>query len=319
MEILQQGSTGDAVRSLQRKLNKVLDLNLIVDGRFGTATVRAVRQYQTSVDQLVVDGIAGPNTMASLNRLYAQYADQFQMLGRGKFVVFVDAGHGGRNRTGRYVTPGKRWYHDGAELHHGGDYYEGVENRIIAERFIERCTALGIHCIRTYHPWKDTPLSARSELVRSYLEQGYSGYLHSFHSNAISRKNTPEKLEATRGFMVFTTSGNTFSDQIATQHFEHVRNETSNDWQYRKQTRDGDVDFEVNFQLLRETDMGEFALFGAILEEWGFHTSRADTTDWITSSRGRASRVEAAVRTAQWVRGQFHQYKKPDTTASGFL
>lgn len=305
MEILKQGSTGDSVRDLQRKLNKVLDANLVVDGQFGPATVRAVRMYQGRINKLVVDGIVGPQTMTSINRFYAQYAAQCDQIYAGKFAVFVDAGHGGIDDSGRYVTPGKRAHHEGVHLHDElGNYYEGHENRIVAAMFMAACADVGIPCIPIHHPYKDTPLGTRSELVTSYMRRGYAGYLHSFHSNAISSKNSPEKLESTKGYMVFSALGNNFSDQIAAKQFENVKAATNNEWVYRTQMHpDGDVDYEVNFQILRETDLVDFSFFGAILSEWGFHTSKEDTLRNIIGRR--AQRVEAALETAKWVHDQW--------------
>lgn len=304
MATLRKGDRGAAVRTLQLRLRNVLNRNLVVDGDFGAATERAVRLFQDLYD-LTVDGIAGSRTQAKLEQVYkTMFLNNSGLLHftERRFVVFVDAGHGGIDAQGRYVTPGKRARHNGVELHEDGNYYEGYENRIVAEAFIEACTDAGIMCVRTYHPWKDTPLAERSELVRSWLRRGYIGYLHSFHSNAISSSNTPDKLESTRGFMVFNTLGDNYSDKIATQHFTHVREETQNNWTYRTQTsQDGDVDYEVNFQILRETDLDEFAFFGAILDEWGFHTSRTDAL-YISDPRNRKRRVSACVRTAKWVK-----------------
>lgn len=304
MATLRKGDRGSAVRTLQNHLRKVLNRTISVDGDFGPATERAVRLFQSLYD-LHVDGIAGSQTQAKLKQVYeALFMNNSGLLHftERRFVVFVDAGHGGINDQGTYVTPGKRARHAGVELHEDGHYYEGYENRIVAEAFIEACTEAGIQCVRTYHPWRDTPLSDRSDLVRGWLRRGYYGYLHSFHSNAISSRNTPDKLEATRGFMVFNTLGDNFSDEIATQHFTHVREETNNAWTYRTQTsRDGDVDYEVNFQILRETDLSEFPFFGSILDEWGFHTSRTDTL-YITNAQNRKRRVAACIRTAKWVK-----------------
>ena len=306
-QLIKEGSAGQDVRDLQRKLNTVLGLGLTIDGQFGPATTRAVRMYQTSIDELVVDGVVGPQTMASIERLYAQYADQCDKIYKGKFAVFVDAGHGGLDDNGRYVTPGKRANHGGIHLHdERGNYYEGHENRIVAAMFMNACADAGIPCIPIYHPYKDKPLGTRSELVTSYVRRGYAGYLHSFHSNAISSKNSAEKLESTKGYMVFSTLGNNFSDQIATKQFENVKAATNNEWTYRTQMHpDGDVDYEVNFQILRETDLVDFPFFGAILSEWGFHTSKDDTLRNIIGRRGQ--RVEAALETAKWV---YEQWKK---------
>jgi len=65
--ILQQGSSGAAVRELQH----LLDLAgrrppLVEDGDFGPATDAAVRWFQR-LHGLVVDGIAGPATLAALH------------------------------------------------------------------------------------------------------------------------------------------------------------------------------------------------------------------------------------------------------------
>lgn len=287
------------MRELQRKLNKILNLGLTIDGHFGDHTLRAVRQYQGKIEELKVDGIVGSKTWASINRVYAQHADQSAKIYHGKFAVFVDAGHGGLDDKGRYVTSGKRWRHEGVTLHDiNGNYYEGHENRIIAAMFMEACADAGIPCIPIYHPWKDTPLRTRSELVTSYVHRGYSGYVHSFHSNAISKDNTPEKLEATKGFMVFTGLGNNFSDQIAGQHFENVKIATDGEWIYRSSGDATGPDYDQNFQILRETDLEDFPVFGAILEEWGFHTSKDDTVRNIIGRREQ--RVKAAVETAKW-------------------
>ena len=284
-QLIKQGSTGQSVRELQRKLNTVLGANLVVDGQFGPATTRAVRMYQTSIDELVVDGIVGPQTMDSINRVYAKKADQSQGLGNGQFVIFVDAGHGGLDAQGRYVTAGKRYYHEGI-----GDYYEGVKNREFAERFIRACTDLNIPCIRTYHPWKDTKLSKRMAIVEDWLKQGFSGYLHSFHSDAVSSDYSDELRERTRGATVYTI-GTEFSQMIAKEHMHNIRSATNSEWTYRG-VKDG------NFQLLRDTDTGEWEFFGAILEEWGFHTSKADVSKYLLNSKGDEMRLHAAVETA---------------------
>lgn len=302
---MKRGDKGPEVKTLQYKLKKVLNRSLSIDGDYGPATEKAVRLFQ-SLYGLFVDGHAGRLTNGKLSKVYdAMFKKNSELLhfGKKRFVVFVDAGHGGIDEGGQYVTPGKRAYHKGEKMHERGHYYEGFENRLIAEAFIEACTNVGIMCVRTYHPYKDTPLSTRTEMIRSWLRRGYYGYLHSFHSNAISSKNSEAKLDATRGYMVFNTRGNNFSDRIANQHFKHVKEVMGEEnWTYREQSkRDGDADFEVNFQILRETDLQEFYWFGAILDEWGFHTSKTDTK-FIIDPENRTRRVIACLKTAQWVK-----------------
>jgi peptidoglycan hydrolase-like protein with peptidoglycan-binding domain len=58
---LETGSTGEAVRALQRQLNEKRGSGLKVDGVYGTATRRAVRGFQKHM-RLIQNGIAGPLT-----------------------------------------------------------------------------------------------------------------------------------------------------------------------------------------------------------------------------------------------------------------
>lgn len=309
---IKKGHKGKVVKIIQRKLNLLLSSKLIVDGDFGAKTKEAILIFQRLYN-LPLTGMLDSKTSQKLNRIYANKKNKNSQLlhfGKPRFVIFVDAGHGGIADDGRYVTPGKRAHHNGCTLHQNGYYYEGFENRLVAEHFIEACTQNGIMCIRTYHPHRDTKLSERAEIVRSYLRRGYYGYLHSFHSNAISSKNKPQRLDTTRGFMVFNTTGNNFSDTIATKHFEAVKMLTNEEWIYREQSyKDGDPDFEVNFQILRETDLEEFEFFGSILEEWGFHSSKTDA-QLIVSDRMRSSRVAAALTTAFWVKEHLNELRK---------
>lgn len=62
--ILRQGSSGDAVRTLQENLNKQ-GANIEVDGVYGSLTVAAVKAYQTK-SGYTVDGIAGSQTLGGL-------------------------------------------------------------------------------------------------------------------------------------------------------------------------------------------------------------------------------------------------------------
>ncbi len=62
---LRQGSTGDAVKSLQSFLNSILHLTLVTDGKLGPKTILAIKQYQ-STHGLVPDGVVGPKTKASM-------------------------------------------------------------------------------------------------------------------------------------------------------------------------------------------------------------------------------------------------------------
>ena len=78
---LKRGSKGNKVKELQTKLNKVGN-NLVVDGSFGSATEKAVKEFQKKYN-LTVDGIAGPNTIKKLDEVIASKAVATATLKKG--------------------------------------------------------------------------------------------------------------------------------------------------------------------------------------------------------------------------------------------
>ena len=62
---LRPDDEGERVRQLQEDLVALGYSTGGIDGKYGPATERAVREFQTSSD-LVVDGVAGPATLAAL-------------------------------------------------------------------------------------------------------------------------------------------------------------------------------------------------------------------------------------------------------------
>ena len=65
---LRYGDTGSDVKKLQRCLNEIMDAKLVVDGKFGPATLSAVRKFQDKY-KLEVDGTVGPKTRAKIKAL----------------------------------------------------------------------------------------------------------------------------------------------------------------------------------------------------------------------------------------------------------
>ncbi|WP_026691559.1 peptidoglycan-binding protein [Alteribacter aurantiacus] len=64
--LLRQGSSGDAVKLLQEKLKDLGYFTASANGSFQASTRDAVRKYQEA-NRLLVDGIAGPQTIRHLN------------------------------------------------------------------------------------------------------------------------------------------------------------------------------------------------------------------------------------------------------------
>jgi hypothetical protein len=58
---LRQGSTGPAVKELQRFLNNNLNLGLVLDGKLGPKTIAVIKIWQAN-HGLVADGLVGPKT-----------------------------------------------------------------------------------------------------------------------------------------------------------------------------------------------------------------------------------------------------------------
>lgn len=60
-----RGSSGEAVKAVQRELRRRGDTAMVIDGIFGTGTERAVKAFQTAVAQLP-DGVVGAYTWQAL-------------------------------------------------------------------------------------------------------------------------------------------------------------------------------------------------------------------------------------------------------------
>lgn len=65
--VLVKGSKGSDVEYLQKKLNDILGIKLVIDGEFGPKTEKAVKQFQKSRG-LKQDGCVGPLTWAELEK-----------------------------------------------------------------------------------------------------------------------------------------------------------------------------------------------------------------------------------------------------------
>jgi N-acetylmuramoyl-L-alanine amidase len=271
---------------------------LTIDGRFGFITELRVQDFQRKYG-LTVDGIAGRHTFAALEEVT-----------KDKFMIAIHGGHGGLDpSTGKYATDpstGKRYQHKGIALHTSeGWFYEGVENRIIANAVAEELRQRGIFVMVTHHPYKCDygHLRMHANKILPYLQSGYKGYMHSFHSNAISTSNSKEKLDKTRGGWVFTSKGLTFSDEVAKVLLEQwLMNFGS--WTRLRDRKDeptANSDAEANFQVLRDVERIGNKMFGAILEEFGFFTSVIDAA-FIIEPETRKKRIQCAINTALKIR-----------------
>lgn len=130
-------------------------------------------------------------------------------------TVMLDAGHGGLDARGRYTTDpktGKFFDHkDKALAFHGipnnSVFYEGVFNRILANKTRFALAKRRISAMNVYHSVSDNSLQSRTDLANAVhsATRGQTIYF-SLHSNA----------SKARGWEIFTSAGQTRSDRLAT-------------------------------------------------------------------------------------------------------
>ncbi|MBX2871147.1 MAG: N-acetylmuramoyl-L-alanine amidase [Saprospiraceae bacterium] len=182
------------------------------------------------------------------------------------FCVFLDAGHGGLDKAGKYVTaPSKQYKHSKGEFHGDGWFYEGVFNRTLTNRVAAKLTNLGISNVIVSHEYLDISLHYRVNVANWYHKNFKKGLYISNHANASGSGKA-------RGFEVYTTKGKTKSDKVATLLYDNVQELLGDRIKYRPSRSDGDPDKEANFFVIARTAMP------AILVEHLFFDNFDDAT-----------------------------------------
>jgi len=190
------------------------------------------------------------------------------MKSESKYLWIFDNGHGGII-NGVYQTAGKRSpiWSDGSQL------FEGEFNRAIVKRLIELCKNENIECVNLVDTEEDIPLSERTSKANQIYRESEKPCIYvSIHANGFSD-------ESANGWEVYTSIGETKSDEIAQVLFEKAQKEFPA-YRMRKDTRDGDADKESNFYVLKNTAMS------AILSENFFMTNEAECR-LLMSEEGR--------------------------------
>ncbi len=203
--------------------------------------------------------------------------------------VFLDAGHGGIDRNGNYVTaPSKQFQHARDTFHNGRWFYEGVFNRIITDRIAAKLRNLKIDCLVVSHEYVDTPLAQRVDMANWYHRNYKPGIFISNHANA-SNGNA-------RGYEIYTSPGRTPSDALADLHWTNVKDLLGTRISMRPDLSDGDNDKEANFFVLVRTAMP------AILVEHLFFDNYDDAL-LLMDDNVQDLFAEATVRTViQWLK-----------------
>lgn len=168
-------------------------------------------------------------------------------------TVILDNGHGGVI-NGIYQTAGKR-----SPKWSRGVLYEGMFNRWVVNRIIEKLDRIDIPYYHISPELEDVSLNARTNRANVIYSQNPNTWILSIHANAGG------------GFGVegFTTVGYTSSDALGQVVLENLKNDLVGQ-KMRFDESDGDHDKEANYYILRKPYAPAFLL------ECGFMDTLAD-------------------------------------------
>lgn len=192
-------------------------------------------------------------------------------------IVLLDNGHGGLI-NGTYQTSGKR-----KDWGDGNVIYEGEFNRAIVNGIIQDLTLLKIPYVNIAPEYRDVSLETRVRRANKYARQ--KCFYLSIHSNAGGGV----------GSEIFTSSGHTKSDRIATI-FGQEYQRTFPDRKLRTDFSDGDLDKEGRFYVLTKTKMP------AILTENFFMDNREEFNKILMTADGRSRIIKYHVDAIRRVR-----------------
>ena len=152
-------------------------------------------------------------------------------------TILLDNGHGGLV-NGQYQTNVKRSpiWNDGSQL------YEGKFNRAIVGGIVQELTRLHISYVNIAPEYRDVRLETRVKRANEY--SGITSFYLSIHANA----------GGGHGAEIFTSPGDTKSDQIATI-FGNEYKRIFPQRKLRTDFSDGDLDKERRFYVLTKTKM----------------------------------------------------------------
>lgn len=184
--------------------------------------------------------------------------------------ILIDNGHGSN-------TSGKR--------SPNGSILEYKYTREIAQRVVDELKARGYDAERIVTEEYDVSLGERCRRVNAKCKAHGSNnvLLVSIHNNAAGAGGWMNA----RGWSAYTTKGRTLSDALADCLYKAAESYLVGQ-KIRKDTQDGDPDWEENFYILRNT------LCAAVLTENFFMDSREDVA-YLLSEAGKMAIVKVHV------------------------
>lgn len=186
-------------------------------------------------------------------------------------LILIDPGHG-------IDTPGKR--------SPDGKFLEYLWNRQIADLLLDRFMRMGIDASLVVTETNDISLSTRVQRVNKVCSKvGASNViLLSIHSNAAGDGS---KWMSAQGWSCYTSKVETKSDVIAECLYDAFETEFS-DRKIRKDTSDGDRDWEENFYVLQKSKCP------AVLLENFFYDNQEECA-WLLNEETKKRIANAAV------------------------
>lgn len=189
-----------------------------------------------------------------------------------KHTFLLDAGHGGVNEDGIYVTapnfdPKKpdTWY---KSYYHNEEVriYEGEYNRLIRDELNKLINEdSGMQWFILNRGYEDMSLTKRCNIANELQSRHNNCVFVSIHGNGGGGK----------GIEGYTSPGQTKSDPICTVFLEEATKEFP-EYKLRTDPSDGDLDKEAKFTVLTKTKCP------AILMEWFFMDTLKDCKFMIT-------------------------------------
>ena len=170
-------------------------------------------------------------------------------------------------------TPGKR--------SPDGKFREYAYSRKVCKAVQEELLSRGVDCVIDYIDDDMPGLTSSQELVKrvqivNNIAKKTDCLYVSIHVNASAKSG----WDKATGFSIYTSPGRTKSDILATDIFDAAADLLKpTGKKFRKDTSDGDPDFEENFYVLRKTTCP------AVLTENFFQNSKSDVA-WLESEEG---------------------------------
>ena len=175
--------------------------------------------------------------------------------------IYIDAGHGAINpMTGKYVTAGKRMVKDDIV------YYEGVQNRLIADELINQLEDEGYTVVKIYSDWRDISLTQRVNHVNEFATK--DDILISIHSDA---NGNGREWNSANGI-------GTWISKKASRRSEQLADSLNNSLicNYEGVAKNRGIK-KANFAITTRTKCP------AVLLELGFHTNKEEVKKMMTN------------------------------------